>query len=119
ADSKAQTFETINLSMETAPEAPAAPAKPAMSFPTQPQAPQKTSSMPREALLAKARAYRESQLHRDANPPEQLSMNMDDAVPTRLTPETNRSPFENDSLEVPSYLRRKRGLGADNSEGIE
>jgi cell division protein FtsZ len=75
-------------------------------------------SLPREVLLAKARAYRESQSPRDNSQPEQLSMNMDDAVPQRLTPEPTR-PFDNDSLEVPSYMRRKRGQGADNKEGLE
>ena len=45
-------------------------------------------------------------------------MNMEDSTPARLTPEASR-PFAADTLEVPSYLRRKRGLGADNSDGIE
>ena len=36
----------------------------------------------------------------------------------RLTPEPSR-PFDTDSLEVPSYLRRKRGLGVDNKEGLD
>lgn len=75
-------------------------------------------SLPREVLLAKARAYRESQVPRDGSQPEQLSMNMDDAVPQRLTPEPTR-PFDNDSLEVPSYMRRKRPLNADNKEGLD
>jgi cell division protein FtsZ len=133
-----QTFETINLSLEpieapmpAAPPAPAhhasAPAAPQMSFPTQSSGP-RTGNLPREALLAKARAYRESQAHRDsAHQPEQLSLNMDEPAPMRLTPEPSRSPFAGgpggnsggDSLEVPSYLRRKRGLGADNNEGLE
>jgi cell division protein FtsZ len=76
-------------------------------------------TLPRDALLAKARAYRESQVHRDLSQPEQLSMNMDEAMPQRLQPEPARSPFENDNLEVPSYLRRKRGLGADQNEGMD
>lgn len=77
-------------------------------------------SLPREALLAKARAYRESQINRGEHTgPEQLSMNMEENSPQRLTPEPARSPFESDNLEVPSYLRRKRGPGVDQNEGLE
>lgn len=76
-------------------------------------------ALPREALLAKARAYRDAQVNRDTTQPEQLSMLMEETSPARLTPEPSRSPFESESLEVPSYLRRKRGLGADNSEGLD
>lgn len=99
--------------------APTPSAPPQQSAPPLHQpAPQKT--LPRDALLAKARAYRESQTHRDHHAqPEQLSMNMDEAMPPRLQPEAARPPFDNDSLEVPSYLRRKRGMGADQNEGME
>ena len=77
-------------------------------------------NLPREALLAKARAYRESQVQRDTQgSTEQLSMNVEEAMPARLQPEPARSPFDTDSLEVPSYLRRKRGLGIDQNEGME
>lgn len=166
-----QTFETINLSLETqtvemaAVPPPAPQAQPVvpqqqmqqpMMYQTQPQqtvqmpmvqptmpppasmqpmqhqpspatlnpAPQFTvqreRTLPREALLAKARAYREHQATRETVQSEQqLSMNMEEASPARLTPEPVRSPFESDSLEVPSYLRRKRGLGADQNEGLE
>ncbi len=133
-----QTYEAINLSVETA--APVAPAMPEPQAPamTAPQMPSQPASQPtqaaapqfpmnpaprektpRDALLAKARAYRDSQVNRDQSQPEQLSMNMDDSSPQRLTPEPARSPFEGDSLEVPSYLRRKRGLSADQNEGLE
>jgi cell division protein FtsZ len=141
-DMSAQTFESINLSVEPQqPEMPmqmpqtypAAPVQqPAAPMPQQP-APQaaqpphfpmnppplRKDPLPREALLAKARAYRESQSHRDVAQPEQLSMNMDEVSPQRLTPEPARSPFESDSLEVPSYLRRKRGPAHDQNEGLE
>lgn len=138
-----QTYENINLSMqseemtlEMAPMQPQVPPPaipvahmqtPSMAHTQQPQQSQPIhqaplhrsgGSLPREALLAKARAYRESQTHRDPSQPEQLSMNMDEPQPQRLTPEPSR-PFDNDSLEVPSYLRRKRGLGVDNKEGLE
>ncbi|MGE4133343.1 MAG: cell division protein FtsZ [Bdellovibrionales bacterium] len=135
-----QTYETISLSTEM--EAPVSMAEPEREFPLQtrhepvappvsmppPQpkaaapAPEPTgkSPLPRDVLLAKARAYRESQITRDAgHQPEQLSMNMEEAMPPRLTPEPPRSPFDTENLEVPSYLRRKRGFGADQSDGIE
>lgn len=124
---KAQTFETINLSLDV-PQVEIPQQKPPqqqpMNFAVQQtpsvNAPRPERNLPREALLAKARAYRESQSGREQTAQaEQLSMNMDDAAPTRLTPEPARSPFAGDSLEVPSYLRRKRGLGADNNDGIE
>jgi cell division protein FtsZ len=127
-----QTYESINLSAEPvapiaaeppevplasapAPSAPAPQATAAPQFPLQPPAREK--SLPRDALLAKARAYRESQMQREVQQPEQLSMNMDE--PQRLQPEPVRSPFEKDSLEVPSYLRRKRGMGLDHNDGVE
>ncbi len=128
-----QTYETINLR----PEEPIAELPPLRPQPTPeiistraehpaPEehlttAPQQqhggTRNLPREALLAKARAYRESQVHSPSQP-EQLMMNMDEVAPPRLTPEPSR-PFQNDSLEVPSYLRRKRGFDSDNSEGLD
>ncbi len=138
-DMNQQSYETINLSVESAqPEMPMqmpqtfntqpAPSQPqqAAHFPMNPPTPAAapqgpvSKTLPREALLAKARAYRESQSHRDHTAqPEQLSMNMDEVSPQRLTPEPARSPFESDSLEVPSYLRRKRGANHDQNEGLE
>lgn len=140
-----QTYESISLSttsMEMTPsamaeaEAPMAAMpempmpQPVQQFHTQPQAqphmanpqPQSNASLPRNALprdvlLAKARAYRESQVSRDHSQPEQLSMNMDDAMPSRLMPEpAARAPFDSENLEVPSYLRRKRGVGVEAPE---
>jgi len=130
-----QTYEAINLQPEQPAFTPAAPVPvyqsapaastpvfqpspaPVQPAPAQP-APASKGSLPRDVLLAKARAYRESQ-NRGGAQPEQLSMNMDEAMPPRLTPEPARSPFESETLEVPSYLRRKRGLGADQTDGIE
>lgn len=126
-----QGYESINLSVEVVPEmeaaTPAASPEPVVaqsSAPIPPQAqvmqPQHRPerSLPRDALLAKARAYRESQTQREGLQSEQLSMNMDEAMPPRLTPEPARSPFEGDNLEVPAYLRRKRGLGME-QEGMD
>ena len=129
-----QGFENITLNVEP-PPVPEMP-MPAMtlSAPPPPMAPQpmaaastpqptggtpsfsKRDSLPRDVLLAKARAYRDSQMSREQTQPEQLSMNMDEAMPTRLSPEPPRSPFENDGLEVPSYLRRKKGPGSDHAD---
>ncbi len=68
--------------------------------------------LPRDILLAKARAYRESQANRASfNQGEQLSMNIDEDSASsvrRVTQDFTRSPFESDNLDVPSYLRRKR-----------
>ncbi|MBX3021743.1 MAG: cell division protein FtsZ [Bdellovibrionales bacterium] len=138
-----QAYESLNLSLDPQPEPqpmvapPVAPMQPAVAqampvqsvpqpqaqvhtphFPLQQPAREKT--LPREALLAKARAYRESQIHRvEGGSAEQLTMNMDEAMPQRLQPEPARSPFESDSLEVPSFLRRKRGLTTDQNEGMD
>lgn len=149
-DMGAQTFESINLSVEPqqpempmqmpqtfqmAPPPPAAQPQPMpMQMPQQAAQPQalppqfpmnpgqvRKESLPRDVLLAKARAYRESQSsHGHSHPQgEQLSMNMEEVSPQRLSPEPARSPFESDSLEVPSYLRRKRGPAHDQNEGLE
>ncbi len=120
-----QTYESISLSVEMPPEPPPAP-MPQFSLKPEPiaapapaPAPQAKGSLPRDVLLAKARAYRESQMKSDgtSSSQEQLSLNMDEAMPPRLSPEPARSPFESDSLEVPSYLRRKRGLGTEQLDG--
>lgn len=114
-----QSYESINLSVE--PELPPAPqvAAPSESGPT--MISNRDKALPRDILMAKARAYRDSQggsPSKDKAQPEQLSMNVDEAMPPRLTPEPARSPFEGDNLEVPSYLRRKRGM-VDQMGGAE
>lgn len=64
-------------------------AQPHQQQPVKQAAPEKTV-LPRDVLLAKARAFRENMQGKE-NPAEQLSMNM-----------------EEENLDVPSYLRRKR-----------
>lgn len=76
-------------------------------------APTESGSLPRDLLIAKARAYRESQdLRRGPiEPSVQLSMNMEDAAleeARRLAREALRSPFANQNLEVPAFLRKKQ-----------
>ncbi len=78
--------------------------------------------LPREALLAKAKAYRESQAQRyKAGMPEQLSMDVENGDPLelarRLASEMSNSPFENRNLEVPTFLRRKKSDEVDGSIG--
>lgn len=71
--------------------------------------------LPRDLLLAKARAYRENQ-ERQSNAPktEQLSMHMEHSESSlekarRLAQEIVKSPFDQGGdLEVPTYLRRKQ-----------
>ena len=79
--------------------------------------------LPRDILLAKARAYRESQGRQEgrSNAGEQLSMNMDDsgealALARRMAQEVGKSPFDADNLDVPSYLRRKKQAENDNEQ---
>lgn len=84
---------------------------------------QERAVLPRDILLAKARAYRENQSRPDAPPsqPEQLSMNVEEAgdplaLARKMAQEVGKSPFENENLEVPSFLRRKKMMESDSSE---
>ena len=67
--------------------------------------------LPRDILLAKAKAYRESQSTRPAQH-EQLSMNVEEddtlAAARKMAQEIAKSPFEGDNLDIPSYLRKRR-----------
>jgi hypothetical protein len=79
--------------------------------------------LPRDILLAKAKAYRESQAKNPSHQPEQLSMDVEDdgdalAAARRLAREMARSPFDSETLEVPSYLRKKQQADEQNSDGI-
>lgn len=69
--------------------------------------------LPRDILLAKAKAYRESQQANSDASPQQLSMNVEadeEALNSarRMAEEVVKSPFDANNLEVPSYLRRRR-----------
>lgn len=75
--------------------------------------PEDPKVLPRDMLLAKARAYREQQVGRDSEKPaEQLSLDVgsDDQLETarRLAKEIIKSPFDNANLDVPAYIRRKQ-----------
>ena len=75
--------------------------------------------LPRDILLAKARAYRDSQVQSARRPqPEQLALDVEATegsleAARRLAYEVVKSPFDSKSLdarslEVPTYLRRKQ-----------
>ncbi|HAG92463.1 MAG TPA: cell division protein FtsZ [Bdellovibrionales bacterium] len=99
-----QTYENLNLEpVETQQqEQELAPER------IQPVESQEASKpLPRDILLAKAKAYRDHQGRRESAP-EQLTMDVDDlTMPPKR--ETAKSPFDSDNLDVPAYLRRRRG----------
>lgn len=106
-----QTFESIQLKSE--------PVQPLVPLPTEAPVMDPAAAMqnlgpagkqlPRDILLAKARAYRESQPPRESLT-EQLSMNVDaDAINRSAANEAKvRAPFGSENLDVPAYLRRRR-----------
>lgn len=108
-----QAFESIQLKPEAlqslmplpAPEPVLAPEPP----PVSPHVlqPKSEKLLPREVLLAKARAYRDSQPPREQQA-EQLSMNIEESGYSPNNEPQVRAPFESDNLEVPAYLRRRR-----------
>lgn len=85
-----------------------------MATPIQPQI--ETAVSPRDLLLAKARAFKETQGLKDRhNSPEQLSMNVDQEQQSleearRMAREVLSSPFSSQNLEVPSFIRKKQGF---------
>jgi cell division protein FtsZ len=73
------------------------------------------AALPRDILLAKARAYRESQGQRAREAqPEQLTMNVENTElaalenARKMAKDVVKSPFDQQSLEVPAYLRRRQ-----------
>ena len=77
--------------------------------------------LPRDMLLAKAKAYREKQTTNTTSQ-EQLSLNMNSEENSdgtrKLSKDVIRSPFNNEDLEVPAYIRRQQ-LHDQGSKGIE
>lgn len=74
---------------------------------------------PRDMLFAKVRAFRESQeIKARHQNPEQLSMNVDAEQSLeearKMAREVLSSPFTSQSLEVPSFIRKKQGLDQKN-----
>lgn len=101
-----QTFESIELKSESMQTLSPLPSQEGDSL-------RHEKMLPRDILLAKARAYRESQPSRE-NAPEQLSMNMEDHASANASEAPARAPFDQENLDVPAFLRRKRGSEAEN-----
>lgn len=79
----------------------------------------------RDMLIAKARAFKESQdiKQKHSSHPEQLSMNVDRSEEQsleearRMAREVLSSPFSGQNLEVPAFIRRRQGLDLDGNKG--
>jgi len=79
---------------------------------------EKERVLARDILLAKARAYRESQAKQKGLPPEQLAMPVEAGESSleaarRMASEIVKSPFDPRNLEIPTYLRRKQKPSED------
>jgi cell division protein FtsZ len=82
-----------------------------------PQAPGTDAAVTaRDMLIAKAKAFKETQelKYRHQQQPEQLSMNVDPAEQSleearRMAREVLSSPFSNQNLEVPAFIRKRQG----------
>lgn len=104
------------------------PAVPQPAFQAQPtqqpsQHPEAMASA-RDMLIAKAKAFRESQeIKQKHSSPEQLSMNVDRTEEQsledarRMAREVLSSPFANQNLEVPAFIRKRQGLDLDSNKG--
>jgi cell division protein FtsZ len=115
---------TTDSIVPTAPVPPVMtiPVQAVMAAPTKPLEAKDEKILPRDMLLAKARAYRERQVQGpNDSGQEQLSLDvggegmLDRA--RKLSKEIIKSPFDNQNLDVPAYIRRKQ-LGEDQT-GIE
>lgn len=62
---------------------------------------EEVKALPRDLLIAKARAYRENQSKKTQDP-EQLSMEVDSGASSKEA----KSPFDAKNLDVPAYLRK-------------
>lgn len=115
---QAPVVETLAPAMQAAPIQESAPTSQEVATPIQPQIEANVSS--RDMLLAKARAFKESQeLKAKHNNPEQLSMNVDHEQQSleearRMAREVLSSPFSNQNLEVPAFIRKKQGFDLNN-----
>jgi cell division protein FtsZ len=95
------------------PIVPVAPIAPVMH---QAPNPADAAASPRDLLMAKARAFKESQdLKARHHQPEQLSMNVDQEQQSleearKMAREVLSSPFSGQNLEVPAFIRKKQGF---------
>jgi cell division protein FtsZ len=105
--------------IEAAPVAPAAPvAAPVM---TQTQSASDLSLSSRDLLLAKVRAFRETQELKakyQQQQPEQLVMSMSESdsleEARRMAREVLNTPFSTQNLEVPAFIRKKQAFNLNN-----
>ena len=75
--------------------------------PPQPAPVEEKAALPRDILMAKARAYKEQTAHQNRQPtPEQLSMEVENEA--AATEESVDMPLNQNDLEVPTYLRRQQ-----------
>ncbi len=102
-------YQPVSAPVETAD--PLAPVPPAFM----PNTDSMLSS--RDKLIAKAKAFKDSQEIRQKHEhPQQLSMNVDPSEQQsleearRIAREVLSSPFANQNLEVPAYIRRRQAL---------
>ncbi|MCB0393250.1 MAG: cell division protein FtsZ, partial [Bdellovibrionales bacterium] len=107
-------FET-NEMQKVAPNLPPIPTVQAPA----PKSPQvEEASLPRDKLLAKARAYREQQTRgvpTETAAGEQLALDVDlnkdvNDSAKKLVDELMRGPVDSDKLDVPAYIRRQQSL---------
>ncbi len=88
---------------------------PEMLSPSMQVPPTEASISARDMLIAKAKAFKESQdLKQRHHQPEQLSMNVDPTEQSleearRMAREVLSSPFSSQNLEVPAFIRKRQG----------
>jgi cell division protein FtsZ len=112
-----QTPGSYQVTPQQSPAQQQQQAPPQSSAPPAHQAPNpnEASPSPRDILMAKARAFKESQdLKARHTAPEQLSMNVDHEQQSleearKMAREVLSSPFSNQNLEVPAFIRKKQG----------
>jgi cell division protein FtsZ len=120
-----------SLAATPQPQIVSAPIDHAYEVPVAPQAVPAATPQPeamisaRDMLIAKAKAFKESQdlKPKATNYPEQLSMNVDRSEEPsleearRMAREVLSSPFANQNLEVPAFIRKRQGLDLDSNKG--
>jgi len=99
------------MPIATAPTAPIVPTKQIDMLSPLPAEPvqqfNENKMLPRDLLIAKAKAFREAQ-HATRPEAEQLSMAFqEEAEAQRRSGDEVKSPFESDNLDIPAYLRRQ------------
>lgn len=114
-----QAAPIMPVASQAAPQAQPQQMAPAMPQPAaMPAAPNpaEATMSPRDMLMAKARAFKESQdLKARHTQPEQLSMNVDHEQQSleearKMAREVLSSPFSGQNLEVPAFIRKKQGF---------